>query len=149
MVALPFLLYLIIPNNIQTTLSISLLFLSGALDLCLTIGGTRRAFREANFYRIFIQKLGRSNGFVVIAIINFGLRAWLSVLLYSDSTLTLLVAFASFAAPIWNSLMIQTFQNDIVLTVPTVVSKDGMSMEISTIEKRRLETSKDFSPKEK
>lgn len=142
-VALPYLVYLVSRNFVLAIIA-GLIFAGFMLDVVLTALGVAQGYREANFYRKLFQKFGDVRGMEIAVSINAIIRAVVVLILMPFPILLFLVSLVFFAAPLWNALSFYAFHNDIVLTVPTVVSGEfGESLEIPTIEKRRLETQKD------
>ena len=143
MALLPFVIYLL-SSDALLSLAISILFVGATLDAILTILGISQGYREANFYRFFFSKFGEKGGLKIVITLNLILRAVIILLFHSSLLTLLLLSFVFLAAPFWNALTMMSFHNDIVLTVPTVVSYQEHFLEIPTIEKRRLETRKQF-----
>ncbi|MHB8603513.1 MAG: hypothetical protein ACYC9R_12840 [Nitrosotalea sp.] len=141
---MPYLTY-IVTTNITISLLFGIIAIGAGIDIVGTVTAMRQGYFEGNFYRILLERYGNRNGLRFMVTLNVTMRIIFVSLLYSSPLLLLLVALIFLVAPLWNAVLTFSFHNDIVLTVPTILSSEGegeIDLEIPTMEKRRLQSQK-------
>ncbi|MHB8565722.1 MAG: hypothetical protein ACYC7D_05340 [Nitrososphaerales archaeon] len=144
MAVIPLLLFAFIPSAL-VAFAVAFLFFAGIIDVALTSLGMKQGYREQNFYRFFLDRMGRKNGFRAVIFLNLAIRSLFSIVFYPDALLIFVFAFASLAGPFWNILTMRTFHDDLIFEVPVEIVAGESVLRVEPGEKRRLEQLKDYS----
>ncbi len=141
-IVFPFALYLVL-LNMGLVLAICIAYDLAFVDIALTTYGLRQGYKEQNFYRYFLNRLGDLRGLVFAITINLIGRGIIISFLCPNISFILLFASVSAVAPAWNALNLLAFHNDTVLQMPTIFNVEATgNMVLDTGEKTRLESYK-------
>lgn len=147
MVVFPFILYFL-TRDMWLTLAAALVAISATMDLTLTIYALRIGYKEQNYYKLFINRLGEKNGIRLTVIVNLAIRAAVIFVFRSMPIGLMTFAVGSFFGPLWNGLHLTSFYDDTVMQFPTEVHVDKQQTTIDSGYKTRLEAKKEGDKEE-